>query len=165
MNCFKGFAKTISFLFYIFETHVHLFLRNTLLQVLLIESIFYKKTDWWYNEWQRVTTSDNEWQRITTIDKIDNESYNECQRVSTSDNEWQWVTKNNNKWQWVTASGETNENGTIHIKKWMIAIFSVTTSREWWPQLEWLIWVPLIGHLGQVAPNNSFGLSKSYLNF
>ena len=44
MNCFKGFAKTASFLFYIFEIYVHLFLRNTLLQILLIESIFYKKT-------------------------------------------------------------------------------------------------------------------------
>ena len=32
--------------------------------------IVYKKTDKWYNEWQRVTTSDNEWQRIT---KSDNE--------------------------------------------------------------------------------------------
>ena len=34
MNCFKGFAKTISFLFYIFEIYVQLFLRNTLLQIL-----------------------------------------------------------------------------------------------------------------------------------
>ena len=44
MNCFKGFAKTISFLFYIFEIY-EIFLRNMLLQILLIESIFYEKTD------------------------------------------------------------------------------------------------------------------------
>ena len=45
MNCFKGFARTVSFLFYIFDIYVDLFLRNALLQILLIESIFYKKTD------------------------------------------------------------------------------------------------------------------------
>ena len=44
MNCFKGFTKTISFLFYIFEIY-EIFLRNMLLQILLIESIFYEKTD------------------------------------------------------------------------------------------------------------------------
>ena len=44
--------------------------------------IAYKKTDEWYNEWQRVTTSDNEWQRVT---------------------------KNNNEWQRMTASDKTNE--------------------------------------------------------
>ena len=70
MNCFKGFAKTISFLFYIFEIYVRLFLRNTLLQILLIESIF-------FNHWIIVTTSG-----------------------TTSDNEWQRVTTNGNKWQW-----------------------------------------------------------------
>ena len=58
MNCFKDFAKTVSFLFYIFEIYVQLFLRNTLLPILLIESIFYKKADEWYIEWQRVITSD-----------------------------------------------------------------------------------------------------------
>ena len=31
-----------------------------------------------------------------------------------------------------------NENGTIHIEEWMIAIFSVTNSRDLWLQLEWL---------------------------
>ena len=41
MNCFKEFAKKISFLFYIFEIYVQLVLRNTLLRILLIESIFY----------------------------------------------------------------------------------------------------------------------------
>ena len=45
MNCFKVLGKTKCFLFYIFEIYVQLFLRNTLLQILLIESIFYKKTD------------------------------------------------------------------------------------------------------------------------
>ena len=58
-------------------------------------SIVYKKTDEWYIEWQRVTTSgttsynnDNEWQWV----------YSEWQRIKTSDNEWQGavqqVTKN-----------------------------------------------------------------------
>ena len=79
MNCFKGFAKTISFLFYIFEIYVRLFLGNTLLQILLIDKE-------WYNEWQKVTK----------IDKNNNEWYNECQRVTTSDKEWQWV---DNTWQ------------------------------------------------------------------
>ena len=66
------------------------------------------------------TTSDNEWQRVK-------------QRMTTSgttsDNKWQWVTTitaNNNEWQWVTESGTTNENGTVHFKEWMIAIFSMT---------------------------------------
>ena len=80
MNCFKGFAKTISFLFYIFEIYVQRFLRNTLLKILLIESIFFKKADEWYIEWQRVTSSDNEW-------------YNEWQQKTMSDSEWQQVVK------------------------------------------------------------------------
>ena len=71
MNCFKGFAKTISFLFYIFEIYkfsiFHFWnlctaLRNMLLQILLIESIFYKKADEWYIDWQRVITSDKVFQ-------------------------------------------------------------------------------------------------------
>ena len=89
MNCFKAFAKTISFLFYIFEIYEQLFLRNTFkfFQILLIEWIFYKKTDEWYIEWQRVPTAS---------DKNDNEWCNEWPQVATSDNESQWVT---NKWQ------------------------------------------------------------------
>ena len=54
--------------------------------------IVYKKTDEWYIEWQRVTTSgtsDNEWQRVTTSGTT---SHNEWQRVTTSDNGWQRVT-------------------------------------------------------------------------
>ena len=77
-----------------------------------------------------VTTSDNEWQRMLTSD---NEWYNEWQRVvQTSDNKWQRVTSDttsDNKWQWVTASGSsgtTNENGTVHLKEWMIAVLSMT---------------------------------------
>ena len=133
MNCFKGFAKTIiSFLFYIYEFYVHVFLRNTLMQILLIESIFYKKTDQWYIEWQqvvqRVTMNNNEWQKWQWV----------VQRMSASDKEWQRVTTNDIKWQLVTASGKTNKNGTIHIEQWMIAIFSVTTSRDLWLLLEWL---------------------------
>ena len=55
-------------------------------------TIVHKKTDEWYIEWQRVTTSgttsDNEWQRVTAND---NEWYNEWQRVTKSDREWQRV--------------------------------------------------------------------------
>ena len=73
----------------------------------LMDRIIYKKTDEWYNEWQRVvqrvktsgTTSDNEWQLVTTND---NEWYNEWQRVTrsgtTSDNESQRVTMNDYEW-------------------------------------------------------------------
>ena len=39
---------------------------------ILFISIVYKKTDEWYIEWQRATTSgttsDDEWQRVTTSD-------------------------------------------------------------------------------------------------
>ena len=71
-------------------------------------SIAYKKTNEWYNKWQRMTTSDNEWynewQRMTTSGTTsDNEWYNEWQRVvermttsgTMSDNEWY------NEWQRV----------------------------------------------------------------
>ena len=58
-----------------------------------IMMIAYKKTDEWYIEWHRMTTSatthDNEWHRVV-------------QRTTTScasDNEWQRVTKNDNEWQ------------------------------------------------------------------
>ena len=57
---------------------------------------------------------------------------------TTNDSEWQRGTTNDNKWQQVVASGKTNENGTIHIEEKTIAIFSVTASRDWWLQLEWL---------------------------
>ena len=39
MNCFKCFAKTITFLCFIYEIYLQLFLRKTLLQILLIASI------------------------------------------------------------------------------------------------------------------------------
>ena len=78
----------------------------------------------WYNEWQRMTTSDNEW-------------YNEWQRVAGSDNKWQLVTVSD-------SSGTTNKIGTVHFKKWIISILSMTkiryttTSRDGSLQLEWL---------------------------
>ena len=40
VNCLTGFVKTLSSFFYIFEIYVQSFLRNTLLQILLIESGF-----------------------------------------------------------------------------------------------------------------------------
>ena len=107
----QSFAKTISFLFYIFEIYVQLFLRNTFkfFQILLIEWIFYKKTDEWYIEWQRVPTAS---------DKNDNEWCNEWPQVATSDNESQWVTTNDNKWQWVTAK-KRSYSEIITAKKWL----------------------------------------------
>ena len=55
-----------------------------------------KKTNKWYIEWQRVTTSDSEWykkrQRMTTSSTAsDNEWHSEWQRMTTSENEWQRV--------------------------------------------------------------------------
>ena len=41
---------------------------------------------------------------------IDNEWYNEWQRVKTSDNEWQRVTTNNNEWQQMRVSSTANKN-------------------------------------------------------
>ena len=69
--------------------------------------IVYKKTDEWYIEWQRVTTSDNEW-------------YNEWQRMTTSDNEWY------NKWQIVTASNTTRDN------EWQQMAVSDSEWQQWY---------------------------------
>ena len=81
-----------------------------------------KKTDEWYIEWHRMTTSDNEWQPVVqqmtrsgTTSGI--EWYNKWQRMIqrvtvsgiANDNEWQRVTKTNNEWQWMTASHKTSE--------------------------------------------------------
>ena len=43
----------------------------------------------WYNEWQRITTSDNELQRVVRwVIASGTTSDNEWQRMATSDNEW-----------------------------------------------------------------------------
>ena len=97
--------------------------------------IVYKETDECYIEWWRVTTNGNEWQWMATSD---NECYNKWLQMTvsgtTSDNELQWVvqgvvqrvTANSNDSQRVTSSGTTNENGTVHLKEWMIGILSMT---------------------------------------
>ena len=68
--------------------------------------IIYKKTDEWYIEWHRMTTSDNEWhrvvQRMTTIDATsgiasDNEWRREQQKMTMNDREWQRVIKRVNR--------------------------------------------------------------------
>ena len=63
--------------------------------------IVYKKTDEWYIEWERVTTSgttsDNEWERVV-------------QRVTTSDKEWQKVTTSDKEWQRMLKRVTTNDN-------------------------------------------------------
>ena len=56
----------------------------------------------WYNEWQRLTTSDSKW-------------YNEWQ-------EWQRMTASDNEWQRVTMSGATSG------KEWQRVMQRVTTS-------------------------------------
>ena len=53
--------------------------------------IVYKKTDEWYIEWLRMTTSDNERQQVV-------------QRMTTSDNEWHRVV------QRMTTSDTTSDN-------------------------------------------------------
>ena len=69
----------------------------------------YKKTDEWYIEWQRVTTSG------TTRD-------NELQRMTTSNNKWQRETTNDKKWQRVVIlanflfSWIREEPTTMHTK-------------------------------------------------
>ena len=87
----------------------------------------------WYNEWERVTTSENEWQRVTTNN---NEWYNKLQRVATSSatsdnewqrmkkigNEWQRVIQNNKEWQQITTIGTTN------YIEWQRVVQRVTTS-------------------------------------
>ena len=56
------------------------------------------------------TASDNEWQWVVQqVIKSDNELYKEWQQIAMSD-----------------SIGTTNENGTVHFKEWMIAVFSMT---------------------------------------
>ena len=80
MNSFKGFAKTISFHFYIFESYVRYCKFYWLNQSFLKRQTSGTSSD---NEWQRVTTNNNEWQKWQWV------QYNEWQRVITSDNKWQ----------------------------------------------------------------------------
>ena len=96
--------------------------------------IVYKKTDEWYIEWQRVTTSgttsDNGGQRMTKSGaKSDSKWYNERQRVTMTDNEWQRMTTSENKWQvtksdkewsfWLICSSFRirDESTTMHTKE------------------------------------------------
>ena len=54
--------------------------------------VVYKKTDEWYIEWHRMTTSGttngNEWQRV--IQRV-------AQQVTINDKKWQRVIKNDNE--------------------------------------------------------------------
>ena len=105
-------------------------LKNTIYK----KQIVYKKTDEWYNEWQRVTTSgttsDNEWQRVVKSrlfikrQTSDTSSNKVVQQETMSNNVWQWVTTNdndNNKWKQMTTSDSEwliflfwNNRGTYH---------------------------------------------------
>ena len=88
----------------------------------LFKTIVYKKTDEWYIEWQRVTTSG-----------------------TTSGNEWEWVTTNGNEWQRMTTLGTTNDNEwqrvTTNDNKWCNEWQRVTTGGiEWRSDKEWQFW-------------------------
>ena len=52
--------------------------------------------------------------------KKTDEWYIKWQQVTTNDNE------RYNQWQQVKTSGTTNENDTVHFKKWMITILTMT---------------------------------------
>ena len=74
-----------------------------------IATIVYKKTDEWYIEWQRVTTTDDGWQRMTTSGTTNDSRWQQVvQRVTmsgtTSDNEWRRVKMNDNEEQKMTMS-------------------------------------------------------------
>ena len=65
---------------------------------MLVTDEWHKETGEWYNEWQRVTTSDNEWQRVTM-------NGNEWQQIETSNiewySEWQRMKTNESKLKWL----------------------------------------------------------------
>ena len=102
--------------------------------------IFYKKTDEWYIEWQRVTTNDNEWQgvvqRVTTIGIT---SDNEWQRVAMNDNEWQGVvqqvTKSDNEWQRTTTNGKEWQRVRAVVQRMKATQY--TSKNEWLPSFQW----------------------------
>ena len=69
------------------------------------------------NEWQQV---EQIWQRVTTSGTTsDNEWYNEWQRMTTTDIKWQRVTKNDNEWQRVIQRLITNKNEWQRVKQRM----------------------------------------------
>ena len=93
--------------------------------------IVYKKTDEWYIEWQRMTTSDNEWynewQRVTTSKTT---SDNEWKQMAMSDSEWQqWY----NEWKRHSAVQRMDDCRAFNDKNRY-----TMTSRDGWLQLEWL---------------------------
>ena len=126
------------------------------------KTIFYKKTDEWYIEWQRVTTKDNEWQRVvqqvikngTMGDKEQQRvttsgrtSDNERHRMTTSDNEWynEWQqvvqrviksgTTGDKEWQRVTKNG--NEWQWVRAVVQQITTAHYTLKNRWLPSFQW----------------------------
>ena len=98
--------------------------------------IFYKKTDEWYIEWQRVTTNDNEWQRV--VQRVTTND-NEWQRMTTSDNEWQQVvqrvTKSENEWQRVTTNGNEWQQVRAVVQRMKTAQY--TSKNGWLSSFQW----------------------------
>ena len=89
----------------------------------------------WYNEWQRITTSDNEWHRVTTNDY---EWQHVVQRVTKSNSKWRRVTANGNKRQWVRAVVQrmktvqyTSKNGWLPSFQWQFQ-FQWHYYLKWW---------------------------------
>ena len=51
----------------------------------------------WYNEWQRMTTSDNEWRVVQRVTTSGTTGDNKWQRVTTNGKEQQQMTRNDNE--------------------------------------------------------------------
>ena len=125
-------------------------------------TIVYKKTDEWYIEWQRVTTSYttsenewyNEWQRVVqpvatngnewqpVVKQVvtnDSEWQRVVQRVTTIDYDWQKVVqrvaKSENEWQRVTTNG--NEWDQVRAVVQRIKTAQYTSKNGWLPSFQW----------------------------
>ena len=81
----------------------------------------------WYNEWQRMTTSDNEWHWVTTSGAAsDKEWQRVIQRVTTNSNEWQRVTA---VVQPMKTAQYTSKNGWLPSFQWQKQIHHYF---KWW---------------------------------
>ena len=65
--------------------------------------IVYKKTDEWYIEWHRMTTSDNEWQQVVQRMTPSLTTHRVVQGMTTSD------TTSDNEWYQVVQQVTTND--------------------------------------------------------
>ena len=95
-----------------------------------LRTIVYKKTDEWYIEWQRITTSgatnDNEWQRVVQRVRTND---NELQQMAISDSEWQQVIQRMKRHS--TLQRMNDWHPYYHKNRY-------TTSSFRWLQIKWL---------------------------